>query len=148
MTMGKAQQAVALHGRGCNCAQAVLCAFARDLGLEERAALRIATGFGGGMGRTGSTCGAVTGAYMVLGLARGMNDPEEKIRKDATYTLVREFADRFRKKHGALGCRELLGVDIGTAEGLKLAHEGDLFSTRCNTLIHDAVLVLQGVLKE
>jgi C_GCAxxG_C_C family probable redox protein len=146
--MGKAQQAVALHGKGCNCAQAVLCAFAGELGLEEQAALRIATGFGGGMGRTGSTCGAVTGAYMVLGLARGMRDPEEKSRKDATYTLVQEFAERFRKRQGAVECRELLGVDVGTAEGLKRAHEQDLFSTRCNELIRDAVTVLQGVLKE
>jgi C_GCAxxG_C_C family probable redox protein len=146
--MGKAQQAVTLHGKGCNCAQAVLCAFATELGLEEEAALRIATGFGGGMGRTGGTCGAVTGAYMVLGLARGMRDPEEKSRKDATYTLVREFADRFKKKQGAVECRELLGVDVGTPEGLKAAHERDLFSTRCNELIRDAVTVLQGVLKE
>ncbi len=146
--MGKAQQAVALHGKGCNCAQAVLCAFAGELGLEEQTALRIATGFGGGMGRTGGTCGAVTGAYMVLGLARGMRDPEEKGRKDATYTLVREFADRFRARNGATGCKELLGVDVGTPEGLRLAHERDLFSTRCNQLIRDAVTVLQGVLKE
>jgi C_GCAxxG_C_C family probable redox protein len=146
--MGKAQEAVVLHGRGCNCAQAVLCAFARELGLEEQAALRIATGFGGGMGRTGGTCGAVTGAYMVLGLARGMRDPQDKSRKDATYTLVREFADRFRQKQGTVECRELLGVDVGTPEGLKQAHEQDLFSTRCNELIRDAVTVLQGVLKE
>ncbi len=146
--MGKAQHAVALHGKGCNCAQAVLCVFAGDLGLEEQTALRIATGFGGGMGRMGSTCGAVTGAYMVLGLARGMRDPEEKSRKDATYTLVREFADRFREKNGATGCRELLGVDLGTPEGLRQAHERNLFSTRCNQLIRDAVTVLQGVLKE
>jgi C_GCAxxG_C_C family probable redox protein len=146
--MGKAEQAVALHGQGCNCAQAVLCAFAKDLELDEQAALRIATGFGGGMGRTGGTCGAVTGAYMVLGLARGMNNPEEKSKKDCTYTLVREFAERFREKQGAVGCRELLGVDIGTEEGLRRAHERNLFATKCNTLIRDAVRVLQGVLKE
>jgi len=146
--MGKSQDAVALHGRGCNCAQAVLCAFAHELGMEEQTALRVATGFGGGMGRMGSTCGAVTGAYMVLGLARGMRSPEERNNKEATYTLVREFADRFREKHGATGCRELLGVDVGTVEGLRMAHERNLFSTRCNVLIRDAVTVLQGVLKE
>jgi C_GCAxxG_C_C family probable redox protein len=146
--MGKAEQAVALHGQGCNCAQAVLCAFAKDLELDDQAALRIATGFGGGMSRTGGTCGAVTGAYMVLGLARGMNNPEEKSKKDSTYTLVREFAERFREKQGALECPELLGVDIGTEAGLRLAHERNLFATKCNTLIRDAVRVLQGVLKE
>jgi C_GCAxxG_C_C family probable redox protein len=146
--MGKAQEAVALHGRGCNCAQAVLCVFAEEMGLEEETALRIATGFGGGMGRTGGTCGAVTGAFMVLGLARGMRDPGENIKKDSTYTLVREFAERFRGKRGSVECRELLGVDVGTAEGLKLAHERNLFATRCTSLIHDAVIVLQGVLKE
>lgn len=146
--MGKADRAIALHGRGCNCAQSVLCAFAEDLGLGQEDALRIATGFGGGMGRTGGTCGAVTGAYMVLGLARGMRNPEEKGKKDSTYMLVQEFADRFRGKQGAVGCRELLGVDVSTAEGLRLAHERNLFATRCNTLIHDAVMVLQGVLKE
>jgi C_GCAxxG_C_C family probable redox protein len=146
--MGKADRAIALHGQGCNCAQAVLCAFTEDLGLGEEDALRIATGFGAGMGRTGGTCGAVTGAYMVLGLARGMRSPEEKSRKDSTYTLVREFAERFRAKQGAVECRELLGVDVSTAEGLRLAHQQNLFATRCNTIIHDAVMVLQGVLKE
>ena len=145
--MQKESESASLHQKGCNCAQAVLAVFSADLGLDRETAIRVATGFGGGMGRLGNTCGAVTGAFMVLGLARGMRRAEDAAAKESTYALVREFAEKFREKHAALDCRELLGVDIGTAEGRQAAKERGLFTTLCNDLIRDAVMIVEKMLE-
>lgn len=146
--MSRADGAADLHARGANCAQAVACAFCAELGVDEVTAMRVATGFGGGMGRLAGTCGAVTGAFMVLGLARGMSRPEQPQEKEKVYALVREFASRFTRAHGALACRDLLGVDIGTPDGLARAREANLFSTRCTGYIRGAVEILEGMLRE
>jgi C_GCAxxG_C_C family probable redox protein len=146
--MQRETEAVSLHGKGCNCAQAVLTVFSADLGLDQETAMRVATGFGGGMGKSGNTCGVVTGACMVLGLSRGMRRAEDAAAKESTYALVREFSRQFREKHATLVCRELLGVDIGTAEGLQAARERGLFTSRCNDLIRDAVVILENILEK
>ena len=144
--MGRKEEACALHGRGANCAQSVLCAFADDVGLRRQVAMRIASGFGGGMGRMGGTCGAVTGAFMALGLRHGMTEPEQKDLKEKNYAMTREFAARFTAKNGSIVCRELLGCDIGTPEGMAEAKEKDLFATRCMKLVGDAVEITEGML--
>ena len=144
--MGKVEDAVALHGKGANCAQSVLSPYARELGVEPGTALAISTGFGGGMGKMAGTCGAVTGAFMALGLVRGMRSPEDKAAKDATYALVREMARRFTEKNGSINCRELLGCDIGTEEGAAAARAANLFATRCNGFIEDAVRIADALL--
>ena len=66
--MSKAEVAVDCFEEGFNCSQAVVSAFAPELGLDRETALRVAAAFGGGMGRTGETCGAVSGALMVIGM--------------------------------------------------------------------------------
>lgn len=141
--MARAEAAVELHGKGCNCAQAVLGVFAGDLGLGEEDALRIATAFGGGMGRTGGVCGAVSGACMVLGLRSDMRRPEDTAAKDSAYLRMQEFSRRFHERHGDTSCTGLLGVDLRTGEGLQAARERQLFSTRCNDLIRSAVEILE-----
>ncbi len=144
--MTRKQQAERFHGKGANCAQSVLCSFADRCAIDEATAMRVATGFGGGMGRMGGVCGAVTGAYMVLGLTRGMRKAEDAEAKAKTYGLVREFTENFHARNGTSICRELLGVDLSTDEGMRLAREKDLFATRCNALIGDAVEILESML--
>lgn len=140
---GRADTAVDLHGQGCNCAQAVLAVFSPDLGLEREKALRIATAFGGGMGRTDGVCGAVAGACMVLGLRCDMRRPEDKAAKDDAYGRMQEFDRRFRARHGDTSCTGLLGVNLGTEEGRQAARERNLFTTRCNQFIRSAVEILE-----
>lgn len=140
---GRQEAAVSIHARGGNCAQAVLGAFCGELGLATEDALRVATAFGGGMGRTGSVCGAVSGACMVLGLRAGMRRPEEKDKKEAGYLLMQEFSRRFRQRFGDTSCPALLGLDIGTPGGMSAARERNLFETRCNDLIAAAVEILE-----
>ena len=107
MNMTKGEIAKNNFQNGCNCAQAVLLAFCEDYGMERETALTIAAGFGSGMAGLRETCGTVTGANMVIGLAKGRNRMEAN-------RAFREFADRFREKNGSLVCRELLAARIKT----------------------------------
>ncbi len=143
--MGRAEDAVALHEQGCNCAQAVLSVFAGDLGMDAEEALRIATAFGGGMGRTNGVCGVVSGACMVLGLRSDMRRPEDKAAKDTAYERMQEFDRRFRARHGETSCTGLIGVNLSTPDGLQAARDGNLFSTRCNQFIRSAVEILEDM---
>ncbi len=103
-----AEMAKQLFESGYNCAQAVLCAYADVTGLERDTALRLASSFGGGLGRMREVCGAVSGAAMVLGLVEGSADPADHAAKTAHYHRVQEFARRFRELNGSIVCRELL----------------------------------------
>ena len=134
------------HERLFNCAQAMLGAYAEELGLDRAQALKVATGFGGGMGRMGGTCGVITGAYMVLGLKHGMTDPADQESKTRTYAAVQAFAHEFTARWGALDCRALLGVDISTPEGFAAARDQGLFGSRCARFLETAAELLDAEL--
>ena len=92
-----------------NCAQAVLEAFGDVTGLEKSLAAKLASSFGGGMGRMREVCGAVSGMLMVAGLLYGYDDPgENDVNKKAHYRLVQNLAGQFREKIGSIICREIL----------------------------------------
>ena len=107
---------------GCNCAQAVLLAFSDVTGLDTETAMRLASSFGGGMGRLREVCGAMSASLMVLGLVHGYDadSPTEPEDKKAHYARVQELARRFREKHGSIVCREILSIRAERlrAEGL------------------------------
>ncbi|MFC1978897.1 C-GCAxxG-C-C family protein, partial [Chloroflexota bacterium] len=92
------------------------------------------------------TCGAVTGAYMVLGLAQTIpqDNPREAI--DKTYELVRKFNEKFTKKHGSLLCRELLGCDMSQPGGIEEARDKELFANLCPNLVYSAVQMVEDLI--
>jgi C_GCAxxG_C_C family probable redox protein len=141
--MSNVEIAVASFKEGLSCSQAVLAAFAPGLDLDRPTALRVAAAFGGGMARMGQTCGAVSGALMVIGLRHGHVAAEDKAAKEKTYALVREFVDQFRARNTSLLCRELLGCDIGTPEGMQLVREKGLTTSICPGLVRDAAEILE-----
>jgi len=108
-----------------NCAQTVLSLFAEDLGLDEKTALKISSGFGGGM-NCAETCGAVTGAYMVIGMKHGHFTNEQ-----------------FKAAHGSLICKELTGFDISTPEGAAAAGVHRVHDTKCAGFIKTACDILE-----
>lgn len=125
-----------------NCAQSVLLSYSGEFNIDEMTALKIASGFGGGMAM-GKTCGAVTGAYMVLGLkvqSEGKTIQEIKAESKAA---VRKFNELFMAKHGSLKCKKLLGVDISTPEGAAEANEKNLFDSVCTELVASAAEILE-----
>lgn len=93
---------------GCSCAQAVVLAFRDVTGLDDAAAAKISSSFGGGMGRMRLTCGAVTGMFMVLGLLYGYPAGETGPAKAEHYARIQETAARFRELFGSVSCAEIL----------------------------------------
>jgi C_GCAxxG_C_C family probable redox protein len=144
--MTHAERALALFKQGFSCSQAVLAAYAEDLGLPREMALRLAQPFGGGIAKSGDWCGAVTGAFQVIGLKHGRVRADDAAAKDKTYALVQEFIRLFREKHGTARCNELLGCDIGTPGGQKAIEEKKLHQTVCEGLIRDAAEILDRIL--
>jgi C_GCAxxG_C_C family probable redox protein len=141
------QNAIDLYKKTFTCSQAICTAFGTQLGLDEKTALKISCAFGGGCGRLGLTCGAVTGAFMVIGLKFGRSKPEDLAAKQKTYAMTQEFAKRFIARNGSLNCTELLGCDLGTEEGYKAAQERGLFTTLCLKLVKDSAEILEELAK-
>jgi C_GCAxxG_C_C family probable redox protein len=140
--LDRVEAAVDAFDGGFNCAQAVLSAFGPQYGLPPEMALRIAAPFGGGMGRRGEVCGAVAGALMVLGLKTGTTRGGDREAKEKIYRLTREMAGLFEKRNGSIRCRDLLGCDISTREGLERAKAEGLFQTACRRYVRDAAEIL------
>ncbi len=107
-TIDHGEKAAELFLQGYNCAQSVAVAFCNVTGLEPEFAARMASSFGGGMGRMRETCGAVTGMLMVLGLVYGYDRPGDDAGKKELYTAVQQLAGQFREQAGSITCRELL----------------------------------------
>jgi len=145
--MSKAEQAVDRFKNGFNCSQAVIGTYCGQFGLDSETAFKVSTGFGGGM-RMGETCGAVTGAFMILGLKYGNTSAEEKEAKAKTYERIVEYTTRFKTRNGSVICKELLASDINTPGGMKKAQENGLFDLVCPKMVHDAAKILEEMLAE
>ena len=100
--------AAELFLQGYNCAQAVAVAFADLTGLSPQISARVASSFGGGMGRMREVCGAVSGMLMVTSMLYGYDKPEDEQGKKELYKLVQNLADQFREQAGSIICRDLL----------------------------------------
>lgn len=137
-----------LFQQGFSCSQAVFTPFAVEAGLEEEKALRLSQVLGGGMSHMGLTCGAVTGALLVIGLHFGRSRAEDRATKELTYELAREFSRRFAGKHGSINCTDLIGCSLKTPQGLALASEKNLFQKYCSGYVEDACRLLEEVLRE
>lgn len=114
--MEKAKYAKELFENGCNCCQAVFCAFEEKTGLPHDTAMRLSAGFGGGMGRMREVCGAVSGMIMVLSDAYASTDPNDHEKKKELYALIQKAAGEFREENGSIVCRELLGLAEKTSD--------------------------------
>jgi C_GCAxxG_C_C family probable redox protein len=140
---GNTEKAVALFREGFNCSQAVCAAYAEHYGLNREVALRISGGFGGGIGRMGEICGAVTGAIMVIGLRYSSTNAKDKEARQKTYERVREFVENFKSRNKTICCRELINCDISTPEGFKRAMDEKIIATRCPNFVRDAAEILE-----
>jgi C_GCAxxG_C_C family probable redox protein len=145
--MDRSEKALSYFDNKFNCAQSVLTAFADESALSEEDSLRVSCAFGGGMGRQQHTCGAVTGAAMVLGLrfGKGKNDNDEK--KQQTYDKTIELFAEFTKLHGSTNCRELLNnLNMRNDKDLELINEQNLFHTNCRKYVADAVRIAENII--
>lgn len=105
------ERAAQLFKEGYNCSQAVLAAYCDELEMDFESTLKLASSFGGGMGRLREVCGAVSAMFMLAGLKYGYIDPKDNDAKAQHYKLIQDLASRFREKNGSIVCSELLGLD-------------------------------------
>ena len=131
----RAERAQQLHNQGFNCAQAVVCAYCDQFGLDEETACKVAEGFGLGMGIM-EVCGALTGAFMLAGMrgSKGVAHPGET--KAQTYMSTKALAAAFKEKNGTYLCRELKGVTDGNVR------------RSCPGCIEDACALIESYLAE
>ena len=149
----RARAARAYFLQGYGCAQSVLLAFSDLTGLDEKTSARLGSSFGGGMGRLRQVCGGVTGAFAVLGLLCGYDDPTDKEGKSRHYADIRELARRFseRSRGNSIVCRDLLmGAGLsGEAGGEAEARTAAYYKKRpCPDLVALAAEILAEMLDE
>lgn len=144
--MNRGDKAVEYFFNGFNCAQSVLAAFKDRIDVPEEQLLRLSGGFGGGMGRLQNTCGAVSGALMVIGSRFGKCKADDSEAGEKTYALVRQFSKEFEKEHGTISCRELLGCDLLTEEGKAYFADNNLKATICSKCVSNAAGIAERML--
>jgi C_GCAxxG_C_C family probable redox protein len=105
------EKAVGLFKTGYNCAQAVLCAFEDEIGIDRKTLAKIGSSLGGGMGRLREVCGAVSGMFVAAGLIYGYSDPDDNGAKAEHYRLIQELARKFKDENRFIVCRELLALE-------------------------------------
>ena len=143
--MNNVEKAVEVFKSGLSCSQAVLGAYCERFGLDRDTAYKVSSGFGGGM-HLNQTCGAVTGAFMVIGLKFGRTRADDIEAKMKTIKTTHEFAEKFRARHGSIGCTDLIGCNISTLEGYEEAKKKDLFKQVCPDFVKSAAEILEEML--
>lgn len=134
---------------GYNCAQAVLLAFCDRIGLDEKTAAKLTSGFGGGIGRLREVCGAANGAFMVISLLYGDDGVAPRERKGALYARIQDYAARFKAQNGSYLCRELLSGVTADHTPLPDSRTAEYYKKRpCVEIVRDAADLLDAYLAE
>ncbi len=115
---------------GCNCSQTVLCIYAKEIGISEDTAYRLAESFGGGIAGTRNICGALVGAIIALGYfsSEGLGTSS----KHETYKKTRELMDAFEQLSGATVCSEILKVN-------------EQKSIECDSVVKNAIKAVEQI---
>ena len=146
--MTRGEKAQEIFTGGYNCSQSVLLAFADLLPVGRDTLARLAHPFGGGFGKSGEVCGAVSGMTMALGLLYGSREPGPDARKEI-YAREQELLAAFREAHGSVLCRELLGLRK-TPDSIQVV-PGKLETYQkltCYDLVKDAASLLEAYIRE
>ena len=146
---GHVTRAVELFCSGCNCAQAVFCAYEDLTGYSHEDAMRISSSFGGGLGRMREVCGTMSGAAMVAGVLYGYTETDNDKTKAAHYKLIQDIAERFKAKYGTIICRDLLKGISDSTDPVPDARTAEYYKKRpCARFVGAMAEILDEVLAE
>ena len=147
--MSRREDAMANFKNGYNCSQSILLAFADMIPVDRDILSRMASSFGGGMGRLREVCGSVSGMFMVAGFLYGYAGPETGQVKADHYARIQELARRFEEKHGTIVCREMLGLTVRHDVPTPEARTQEYYKKRpCGEIIGDAAEILEQYIQE
>lgn len=147
--MTKGEKAQALFLEGYNCAQAVFGAFAEDLGLDFETAVKLSSGFGGGMGRLREVCGAVSGMFMVFDMKHGYISPTDTTAKKELYAHIQALAKEFENENGSIICKELLGLTEKKSDPTPDSRTNEYYQKRpCKELVRLSADIVEEYLNK
>jgi C_GCAxxG_C_C family probable redox protein len=132
--------------KGYNCAQSILKAYANDVGMKEEDVIKMASVLGGGIGRNGHICGALSGAVLIIGMKFGTTDPIDFPAKEKAYNKASELLDRFAAENKSVLCKELIPYDMKNPEELKKAREAGIFTQKCPLFVLSAGKILESII--
>ena len=134
---------------GYNCSQALVLAFEDLVPIDRESLLKLASSFGGGMGRLREVCGSVSGMFMIAGLLYGYDGPETGQVKADHYARIQELARRFEETHGSIVCREMLGLSVKHDAPTPEARTNEYYKKRpCPDIVGDAAEILEKYIEE
>ena len=142
------EQALQYFTDGANCAQAVLLAFKDDLGMDEKTAAKLASSFGGGIGRLREVCGAVSGMLMALGLIRGYDNVDDLSHKQRLYAEGAMLINAFKAEFGTANCAELKTQVVPRYEQTSHPLVTEEFTKPCSPFVAYAAALLDAYLAE
>ena len=147
--MTRKERAMQNFLEGYNCTQSIILAFEDLITIDIDTALKIASPYGGGMGRLREVCGSVSGMFMVLGYIKGYDDPKDYEGKKQLYEHVQELARRFEEQNGSIVCRDLLGLSVKKESAQPSLRTEEYYKKRpCKEIIGCAAEILEEYLKE
>lgn len=147
--MQRKEKAFSYFRQGYNCAQAVAMAFADEVKMDEKTLAKLASSFGGGMGRLREVCGAVSGMFLIYGIIQGYDDPNDREGKTQQYRIVQEMAEEFKNIHGSIVCREILKKPEGPDPFIPDERTESYYAARpCENCVADATEILENFLKK
>ena len=147
--MTRREAAMANFMNGYNCSQSIILAFEDMLPVDRTTLSKLASSFGGGMGRLREVCGSVSGMFMIVGLLYGYDGPETGQVKADHYARIQELAHRFEEKHGSIVCREMLGLSVHRDSPVPEARTSEYYKKRpCAEIIGDAAEILEQYIRE
>lgn len=142
--MTRKEKAIQSFLDGYNCSQCMMLAFEDYLTIDIDTALKIASPFGGGMGRLREVCGSVSGMFLVLGFLKGYHQPDDYEGKKALYEHVQELARRYEEANGSIICRDLLGLAEKRQKATPEKRTEDYYKTRpCAAKVASAAEILE-----
>lgn len=146
--MDRVSKAVENFKSGCNCSQSILCAYADLFGMDQETAMRVAEGFGGGMGRMRLTCGAVSGMFMLAGLKFSRAQAADLETRTKVYDMVQKMAEDFKDMNGSIICADLLGINLPKDKGAVPTKRDDEFYKKrpCVACIEDCAKIVEKYL--
>lgn len=143
------QRAKELFLEGYNCAQSVVGAFCEDMDMDLKRALKMASSFGGGMGRLREVCGTVSGMFLVAGVLFGYDEPKNIAVKTEHYKRIQHLAEEFKKKNGSIVCRVLLGIEGKDTSYVPSERTAEYYKKRpCVELVGQAAAIMEKYILE
>ena len=126
-----------MHKKGYNCAETVAWALSGYWNLDI--SIAAVTGLGGGIARSGETCGALAGAIVALGYKVGRVDPADDAKKLLVYKMGQQLIERFTEEMESSACKDIIGFVLGEPGGAERYASGGFKDGRCKDAIDCAV---------